>query len=88
MVKVMEQTVAELAAEGIDYRGCLYGGFMLTPAGPKVLEFNARFGDPETQVVLPRLKNDLVEVHVGLCQPPSSIRLSSTGVTSGPWPLS
>ena len=41
---------------------CLYGGFMLTPAGPKVLEFNARFGDPETQVVLPRLKNDLVEV--------------------------
>ena len=48
--------------EGIDYRGCLYGGFMLTPAGPKVLEFNARFGDPETQVVLPRLKNDLVEV--------------------------
>ena len=62
MVKVMEQTVAELAAEGIDYRGCLYGGFMLTPAGPKVLEFNARFGDPETQVVLPRLKNDLVEV--------------------------
>ena len=62
MVAVMEQTVAELAAEGIDYRGCLYGGFMLTPAGPKVLEFNARFGDPETQVVLPRLKNDLVEV--------------------------
>ena len=62
MVKVMEQTIAELAAEGIDYRGCLYGGFMLTPAGPKVLEFNARFGDPETQVVLPRLKNDLVEV--------------------------
>ena len=62
MVKVMEHAVAELAAEGIDYRGCLYGGFMLTPAGPKVLEFNARFGDPETQVVLPRLKNDLVEV--------------------------
>lgn len=58
----MDATVAELAAEGIDYRGCLYGGFMLTPEGPKVLEFNARFGDPETQVVLPRLKNDLVEV--------------------------
>ena len=62
MVRIMEATVAELAAEGIDYRGCLYGGFMLTPQGPKVLEFNARFGDPETQVVLPRLKNDLVEV--------------------------
>ena len=62
MERIMDATVAELAAEGIDYRGCLYGGFMLTPAGPKVLEFNARFGDPETQVVLPRLKNDLVEV--------------------------
>ena len=62
MERIMRETVAELAAEGIDYRGCLYGGFMLTPAGPKVLEFNARFGDPETQVILPRLKNDLVEV--------------------------
>ena len=62
MERIMRETVAELAAEGIDYRGCLYGGFMLTPAGPKVLEFNARFGDPETQVILPRLVNDLVEV--------------------------
>lgn len=62
MKQVMLDTVAELAAEGIDYRGCLYGGFMLTNDGPKVLEFNARFGDPETQVILPRLKNDLVEV--------------------------
>lgn len=62
MKQVMFDTVAELAAEGIDYRGCLYGGFMLTEDGPKVLEFNARFGDPETQVILPRLKNDLVEV--------------------------
>lgn len=62
MKQVMKDAVAELAAEGIDYRGCLYGGFMLTPQGPKVLEFNARFGDPETQVILPRLKNDLVEV--------------------------
>ncbi|OUN42997.1 phosphoribosylamine--glycine ligase [Enorma massiliensis] len=61
MKRVMVDTVAELAAEGIDYRGCLYGGFMLTPEGPKVLEFNARFGDPETQVILPRLKNDLVD---------------------------
>ncbi len=62
MQRIMDATVAELAAEGIDYRGCLYGGFMLTSQGPKVLEFNARFGDPETQVVLPRLENDLVEV--------------------------
>ncbi|NTU88425.1 MAG: phosphoribosylamine--glycine ligase [Actinobacteria bacterium] len=62
MIDIMERTVRGLCAEGIDYRGCLYGGFMLTPNGPKLLEFNARFGDPETQVVLPRLKNDLVEV--------------------------
>lgn len=62
MVAIMHQTVEQLHREGIDYRGCLYGGFMLTPAGPKVLEFNARFGDPETQVILPRLQNDLLDV--------------------------
>ena len=62
MVAIMHQTVEQLHREGIAYRGCLYGGFMLTPAGPKVLEFNARFGDPETQVILPRLQNDLVDV--------------------------
>ena len=45
-----------------DYRGCLYGGFMITKEGPKVLEFNVRFGDPETQVVLPRLESDLLEI--------------------------
>ena len=68
MVDAMEKTVAQMAAEGIDYRGCLYGGFMLTPAGPKVLEFNARFGDPETQVVVPRLRNDLVEVMLAVAE--------------------
>ena len=62
MERIMSATVDELRSEGIDYRGCLYGGFMLTKDGPKVPEFNARFGDPETQVILPRLKNDLVEV--------------------------
>jgi phosphoribosylamine--glycine ligase len=51
--------VAALRARGIDYRGVLYAGVMLTPDGPKVLEFNVRFGDPETQVVLPRLDGDL-----------------------------
>jgi phosphoribosylamine--glycine ligase len=50
------------AAEGIDFRGILYPGIMLTAAGPKVLEFNARFGDPEAQAYLPRLQNDLVEL--------------------------
>ncbi len=52
--------VVALRARGIDYRGVLYAGIMLTPAGPKVLEFNVRFGDPETQVVLPRFDGDLV----------------------------
>ncbi len=51
--------VAALRARGIDYRGVLYAGLMLTPTGPKVLEFNVRFGDPETQVVLPRYDGDL-----------------------------
>jgi len=62
MMASMVKTVKGLAADGIDYRGVLYGGFILSDEGPKVLEFNARFGDPETQVVLPRLKGDLVEI--------------------------
>ena len=64
MMNVMETAAAATACEPFahDYRGVLYGGFMLTEEGPKVLEFNARFGDPETQVVLPRLKSDLVDV--------------------------
>lgn len=64
MVRIMDVAAAATAREPFtaDYRGTLYGGFMLTPTGPKVVEFNARFGDPETQVVLPRLQSDLVEV--------------------------
>lgn len=62
MVEIMQQSADAMAAEGIDYRGVLYGGFILTAEGPKLLEFNARFGDPETQVVLPRLQTDLAEV--------------------------
>ena len=68
MVDVMERAVAGMRAEGIDYRGVLYGGFMLTKDGPKLLEFNCRFGDPETQVVLPRLETDLVDVMVACAQ--------------------
>ena len=68
MVDALEKTVATLRERGIDYRGVLYGGFMLTKDGPKVLEFNARFGDPETQVLLPRLKTDLVDVMVACAQ--------------------
>lgn len=59
---ILEPWLAGCAEEGIDFRGLLYPGVMLTPSGPKVLEFNARFGDPETQAYLPRLENDLVEL--------------------------
>jgi phosphoribosylamine---glycine ligase len=52
-------TLAQLQARGIDYRGVLYAGLMLTDDGPKVIEYNVRFGDPEAQVVLPRLDSDL-----------------------------
>jgi phosphoribosylamine--glycine ligase/phosphoribosylglycinamide formyltransferase/phosphoribosylformylglycinamidine cyclo-ligase/phosphoribosylamine--glycine ligase/phosphoribosylformylglycinamidine cyclo-ligase len=59
---VMAKAVAGLKAEGRPFVGCLYGGFMLTESGPSLLEFNARFGDPETQVVLPLLESDCFEV--------------------------
>ena len=59
---ILEPWVSGCAAEGIDYRGILYPGIMLTKEGPKVLEYNARFGDPETQVYLTRLDNDLVDL--------------------------
>jgi phosphoribosylamine--glycine ligase len=58
----IEPTLAELRRRGIDYRGVLYAGLMLTPEGPKMLEYNVRFGDPETQVVLPRLESSLVDL--------------------------
>ncbi len=58
--QVFDRTLAELQKRGITFKGVLYAGLMLTEAGPKVLEFNTRFGDPETQVILPRLKGDLV----------------------------
>jgi phosphoribosylamine--glycine ligase len=59
---VLEPVVAAMAQEGRPYRGVLYAGLMLTAEGPKVLEFNARFGDPETQVQLPLLESDLVDI--------------------------
>ncbi len=55
-------TIRAMAEEGRRFKGVLYFGLMLTPQGPKVLEYNARFGDPETQVVLPRLKTDIVDI--------------------------
>ncbi|MDP6043592.1 MAG: phosphoribosylamine--glycine ligase [Dehalococcoidales bacterium] len=59
---IMTPTVNALRREGRPYKGALYGGLMITNSGPNVLEFNARFGDPETQVILPRLKTDLVDI--------------------------
>ncbi len=60
--EILEPTIAAMAQEGRTYRGCLYLGLMVTADGPKVVEFNARFGDPETQVVLPLLDSDLVTI--------------------------
>lgn len=59
---VYQATVDAMKAEGREFKGIIFFGLMLTEKGPKVLEYNARFGDPETQVVLPRMKNDIVEV--------------------------
>ena len=59
---IMKPTAKALIAEGCPFCGILYGGLMLTKDGPKVIEFNARFGDPETEVVLPKLKSDLVQL--------------------------
>ncbi len=65
---ILEPVVAALDVEGAPYQGVLYAGLMVTPEGPKVLEFNARFGDPETQVILPRLKTDLVEIMLAVAE--------------------
>lgn len=59
---IIQRTVDALRAEGIIYKGILYFGIMITEKGPKLLEYNARFGDPETEVVLPRLETDLIEI--------------------------
>ena len=60
--RIMRPVAEAMAAEGVPFEGVLYGGLMKTPQGIKVIEFNARFGDPETEVVLPRLKSDIVDI--------------------------
>ncbi|UOF92234.1 phosphoribosylamine--glycine ligase [Fodinisporobacter ferrooxydans] len=75
VIKQVETTIVqpilqELKQRGIHYKGVLYTGLMLTADGPYVIEFNARFGDPETQVVLPRLKTDLVDICLSIAQSP------------------
>ncbi len=62
MEKIFKPTIAAMSAEGRPFKGCLYFGLMLTPNGARVIEYNCRFGDPETQVVLPLLETDLTEI--------------------------
>jgi len=65
---ILEPTVQAMAEEGKPYKGVLYAGLMVTTEGPKVLEFNARFGDPENQVMLPRLESDLVDIMLAVIE--------------------
>ncbi|MCX5992957.1 MAG: phosphoribosylamine--glycine ligase [Chloroflexi bacterium] len=65
---IIKPIVAAMAKEGSPYKGVLYTGIIMTQQGPKVLEFNARFGDPETQVILPRLESDLVEIMLSVIE--------------------
>ena len=73
MQTIFLPTIRAMNAEGRTFRGCLYFGLMLTPAGPKVIEYNCRFGDPETQVVLPLLETDLFDI----------MRATASGTLSG-----
>jgi phosphoribosylamine--glycine ligase len=66
METIFRPTIEAMNAEGRPFKGCLYFGLMLTPKGPKVIEYNCRFGDPETQVVLPLLKTDLMEIMLAI----------------------
>jgi phosphoribosylamine---glycine ligase len=66
--KIIYRTIDGLAKEGIEFKGVLYAGVMLTKDGPKTLEFNVRFGDPETQAILPRMRSDLLEVMLAVAE--------------------
>lgn len=68
MSTIINPAISALNKENCPYSGVLYAGLMLTDDGPKVLEFNARFGDPETQVILPRLKTDLIDIMLSVCK--------------------
>ncbi len=81
---IIEPTLRGMATEGRPYRGCLYVGLMLTADGPKVVEFNSRFGDPETQVVLPLYRGDIVQLMLAACEGTiSSMDTSANSVTIG-----
>ncbi len=81
LTNVIDPVLAVMAADGIEYRGFLYAGMMLTAEGPKVLEFNCRLGDPETQVILPRLDEDFLDLIVAATKgelPERSLMFSDT----------
>ncbi len=78
--KIVYRTIDGLMKEGIQYKGVLYAGVMLTKDGPKTLEFNVRFGDPETQAILPRLKSDLLEVMLATSEEKLN-KVSKTGLS-------
>ena len=93
---IMEPVARALAKEGCPYRGVLYGGLILTEDGPKVIEFNCRLGDPEAQVIIPRMSSDLAEILVAVLDgklSETTIRWSSdacvgVAVASGGYPAS
>ena len=80
MEKIFLPTINAMNAEGRPFKGCLYFGLMLTPAGPRVIEYNCRFGDPETQVVLPLLESDLLSIMLAV----TNGTLAQTEVTFAP----
>lgn len=73
ITEIMNPTVQAMSAEGNPFTGFLYGGLMMTKDGPKVIEFNARFGDPETEVILPKLESDILEIMERVLQEKSII---------------
>jgi phosphoribosylamine--glycine ligase len=78
MDKIIRPTLAQLKKDGINYKGFLFAGLMLTKDGPKLIEYNCRMGDPETQSILPRLENDLIDVMLGLAEPKFSSKAAVT----------
>lgn len=83
MVNIMQRVADAMVAEGTPFTGVLYGGLMKTPNGIKVIEFNARFGDPETEVVLPRLKSDAIDVFMAVASNEQPRAEWSEGATLG-----
>lgn len=83
MTNIMQRVADAMVAEGTPFTGVLYGGLMKTPQGIKVIEFNARFGDPETEVVLPRLKSDAVDLFMAVANNEQPVAEWSEGATLG-----